>query len=184
MNVFPCFPDVLVSCTPPPPQTMWELLKPQTVCPSNRTSLPRINIMHGTIIQGRMPTLFFVVPWFGAIPPPPPPSPLRFSSFLEKGQIHYTDKKKRKEKFPHILGNLEGSEAKAYIWLTTSYIRKPFLIYDFAPDPIWISLHMRKVLFSFLSVYQLHREKKYQEKGRRKSLLSQLWGGGGKGVEW
>jgi hypothetical protein len=34
----------------------------------------------------------------------------------------------------------------------SSYIRKPFLICDFAPDPIWISLHMRKILFYFLSV--------------------------------
>ncbi len=33
------------------------------------------------------------------------------------------------------------------------YIRKPFLIYDFAPDSIWISLYKRKILFSFLSVY-------------------------------
>ncbi len=35
----------------------------------------------------------------------------------------------------------------------SSYIRKHFLLYDFAPDPIWMSLYMRKVLFSFLSVY-------------------------------
>ncbi len=65
----------------------------------------------------------------------------------------YTDKKENK------IG------AKSYcIWLTassymvkylciSSYIRKPFLIYDFAPDPIWISIYMRKILFSFLSVY-------------------------------
>ncbi len=41
------------------------------------------------------------------------------------------------------------------------YIRKPFLIYDFAPDPIWISLYMRKSLFSFLSVYGF-RESRYK----------------------
>ncbi len=35
----------------------------------------------------------------------------------------------------------------------SSYIRKPFLIYDFATAPIWITLYMRKILFSFLSVY-------------------------------
>ncbi len=35
----------------------------------------------------------------------------------------------------------------------SSYIRKPYLIYDFAPDPICISLSMRKVVFSFLSVF-------------------------------
>ncbi len=36
----------------------------------------------------------------------------------------------------------------------SSYIRKSFLIYDFAHNPIWISLYMRKILFSFLSVQQ------------------------------
>ncbi len=35
----------------------------------------------------------------------------------------------------------------------SSYIRMPFLIYDFATTPLWISLHRRKLLFSFLSVY-------------------------------
>ncbi len=34
----------------------------------------------------------------------------------------------------------------------SSYIRKPFLIYDFATAPLWISLYMRKIWFSFLSV--------------------------------
>ncbi len=53
---------------------------------------------------------------------------------------------------------------QSHIWLTatsfmgknlriSSFIREPFLIYDFAPDPIWISLYMKKILFSFLSVY-------------------------------
>ena len=31
----------------------------------------------------------------------------------------------------------------------SSYIRKPFLKYDYATDPIWISLYMRKIFFSF-----------------------------------
>ncbi len=35
----------------------------------------------------------------------------------------------------------------------SSYIRKPFLIYDFAAAPFWISLYMKKILLSFLSVY-------------------------------
>jgi hypothetical protein len=35
----------------------------------------------------------------------------------------------------------------------SSYIRKPFHLYDFAPDPIWISSFIRKILFSFLSVW-------------------------------
>ncbi len=34
----------------------------------------------------------------------------------------------------------------------SSYIRKTFFIYDYAPDPILISLYMRKILFYFLSV--------------------------------
>jgi hypothetical protein len=28
---------------------------------------------------------------------------------------------------------------------TSSYIRKPFLIYDFATAPLWISFYVRKV---------------------------------------
>ncbi len=46
-----------------------------------------------------------------------------------------------------------GSGEKPKIW---PYIRKPFLIYDFAaPDPFWILLYicMRKFSSSFLSVY-------------------------------
>jgi len=64
----------------------------------------------------------------------------------------------------HILGNSVGSGAKSImtndllmdgedICAFSSCIKKPFLIYDFAPDPIWISLYMRKIFFSFLSVY-------------------------------
>ncbi len=33
-----------------------------------------------------------------------------------------------------------------------SYIRTSFLIYDFATNPIWISLYMRKISFPFLLV--------------------------------
>jgi hypothetical protein len=32
-------------------------------------------------------------------------------------------------------------------------IGKPFLIYDFATAPLWISLYMRKIRFYFLSVH-------------------------------
>ncbi len=35
----------------------------------------------------------------------------------------------------------------------SSYIRNLFLIYYFATTPLWISLYMRKIGFSFLSVY-------------------------------
>ncbi len=55
-------------------------------------------------------------------------------------------------------------QLQSHIWLTafsymtkylriSSYISKPFLVYDFATAPFWISLYMRKILFSFLSVY-------------------------------
>ncbi len=58
-------------------------------------------------------------------------------------------------------------QLQSYIWLTassymgkylciSSYIRKPFLIYDFATAPLWISLYMRKILLSFLSVHSYY----------------------------
>ncbi len=33
-----------------------------------------------------------------------------------------------------------------------SYIRRPLVIFDFSTAPFWISLYMRKIQFSFLSV--------------------------------
>ena len=80
-------------------------------------------------------------------------------------EAHHTDKKENKIflKYKEIQ---KGAVAKSY--MTTgndllryyrtkylhnfSYIRKPFLIYDFATAPILISLYMRKIFFSFLSV--------------------------------
>ncbi len=70
---------------------------------------------------------------------------------------------KRKSNFPHIR-KFRKQQLQSHILLTAtsltvkhrrffSYIRKPFLIYDFATAPIWISLCMRKILFYFLSVY-------------------------------
>jgi hypothetical protein len=41
----------------------------------------------------------------------------------------------------------------------SSYIRKPFFIYDFASDPIGISLYMRKPLFSFFISVQYGHDK-------------------------
>ena len=38
---------------------------------------------------------------------------------------------------------------------------RPLVIYDFAPDPFWISLYMRKILFYFLSVYTLLDKRYY-----------------------
>ncbi len=46
-----------------------------------------------------------------------------------------------------------GSSSMTKYLCISSYIRKPLLIYDFAPNPIWISLYMRKIFFYFLSVW-------------------------------
>jgi hypothetical protein len=51
----------------------------------------------------------------------------------------------------YITNGLLSSYMVKYLRIS-SYIRKPFLLYDFAPVPIQISLYMRKILFSFLSV--------------------------------
>ncbi len=61
------------------------------------------------------------------------------------------------------IGKFRMEQLQSHIWQMatshmgkyfriSSYIRKPFLIYDFATAPLWISLHMRKIWFSFLSV--------------------------------
>jgi hypothetical protein len=55
-------------------------------------------------------------------------------------------------------------QLQSHIWLTastymvlkkylriSSYIRKPFLIYEFATAPFWISLYIRKIWFFFIS---------------------------------
>ncbi len=36
-----------------------------------------------------------------------------------------------------------------------SQMRRPLVLYDFSTTPFWISLYMRKILFSFLSVHNL-----------------------------
>ncbi len=68
---------------------------------------------------------------------------------------NYTDLKcqcaqiKKKIKFHKWL--TASSYVVKYLRIS-SYIRKPYLKNDFATDPTWISLHMRKISFSFLSV--------------------------------
>ncbi len=81
----------------------------------------------------------------------------------------YTDKKDNKIFL--IYKKIKRDWVQSHIWLTassyivkylriSSYIRKPFLIYDFAPDPIWIYLYMRTSFFfsigvhSFLKIYE------------------------------
>ncbi len=67
---------------------------------------------------------------------------------------------KKKIKFSSYIGKFRVEQLQSHIWLMassyigkyfriSSYIRKPFLIYDFATAPLWISLYMRKILFSF-----------------------------------
>ncbi len=75
------------------------------------------------------------------------------------GYNPYTDKKYIKIFL--IYKEIQMDPEQSYIWLTASSymvkylrissycIRKPFLIYDFAPDPIWISLYTRKICFIF-----------------------------------
>jgi hypothetical protein len=55
----------------------------------------------------------------------------------------------------------------------SSYIRKPFLIYEFAPIPSEISLFMRKILFSIYHFWierknfkKRKRERNYRKEGR------------------
>jgi hypothetical protein len=71
---------------------------------------------------------------------------------------------KNKIKFSSYIRKFRMEQLQSHIWLTASsymgkylslstYIRKPFLIYDFATAPLLVSLYMRKILFSFLSVY-------------------------------
>jgi len=75
--------------------------------------------------------------------------------------VYYTLKKKSS-----YIRKFRRDRLQSHIWLTasshmvkylriSSYIRKLFLIYDFATVPIWISLHMMKILLSFLSVHRV-----------------------------
>ncbi len=75
---------------------------------------------------------------------------------------------KKKIKFSLYIRKFRVEQLQSHIWLTassymgkylriSSYIKKPFLIYDFATAPLWSSLYMRKIWFSFLSVWCVHR---------------------------
>jgi hypothetical protein len=48
-------------------------------------------------------------------------------------------------------------------------MRRLLVIYDFATAPCWISLYMRKILFSFLSVWRK------QETKIKSSLVEKDW---------
>ncbi len=50
------------------------------------------------------------------------------------------------EGLPNIWGNKKSVNI-------SPYMRRPLVIYDLATAPLWISLYMRKIWFSFLSVW-------------------------------
>ncbi len=69
-------------------------------------------------------------------------------------------------KFSSYIRKLRMEQLQSHIWLTafsymvkylriSSYIRKPFLVYNFATAPRWISCYMRKTLYSSLSLRHL-----------------------------
>ncbi len=87
------------------------------------------------------------------------PSTYSFPSTLIKNKI----------KFTTYIRKFRWDRLQSHIWLTassymvkylriSSYIRKPFLIYDFATDPIWIFLYMRTILYLF---YQCTIDKRH-----------------------
>ncbi len=72
--------------------------------------------------------------------------------------LSYTDKKENQIFL--IYEEFRVEQLQSHIWLMassymgkymriSSYIRKPFLIYDCATAPLWISLYMRKIWLSF-----------------------------------
>ncbi len=71
---------------------------------------------------------------------------------------------KKKIKFSSYIRNFRMEQLRIHIWLMafsymvkylriSSYIRKPSLLYDFATAQFGISLYLRKIWFSVLSVY-------------------------------
>ncbi len=81
-----------------------------------------------------------------------------------KYKKHVSPLIKKKIKFSSYIRKFRMEQLQSHICLTassnigkylriSSYIRKLFLIYDFATAPLAISLYMRDIWFSFLSVY-------------------------------
>ncbi len=93
---------------------------------------------------------------------------------------------KKKRRFSSYIRKFRRDRLQSHKWLTassymvkylriSSYMRKPsFLIYDFATDPIWISLCMRKILFSFLSVWSCNLQLSNPCQNNRFALSSML----------
>ncbi len=83
-----------------------------------------------------------------------PSCTLRCSSQAEWRKSQYTDKKENSIFL--IYKKIQKDRVQSHMWLTafsfmvkylriSSHNRKPFIIYDFESDPIWISLYMRKI---------------------------------------
>ncbi len=71
---------------------------------------------------------------------------IKFSSYIRNFRMH------------GAVAKLQSSSCMEKYLRFSSYIRKHFLIYDFATAPLWNSLYMRKIWFSFLAVsYGKHR---------------------------
>ncbi len=95
-----------------------------------------------------------------------------------------TLKKKYEKKFPSYIRKFIREELQSHMTNASSYmvkylrissyIRKPFLLYDFATAPIWISYYMRNISFSFLSVLYKYiiASPKYRNGGHNNSLSS------------
>jgi hypothetical protein len=76
-------------------------------------------------------------------------------------QVLYTDKKANKI-FIIYREIQSGAVTKSYMRKgfliyekcenISPYMRRPLVVYDFASAPLWISLYIRKIGFSFLSV--------------------------------
>ncbi len=67
---------------------------------------------------------------------------------------------KKKIKFSSYIRKFRMEQLQSHVWLpassyvvkylrVSSYRRKPFFMYDFATDSLWISLYMRKIWFLF-----------------------------------
>ncbi len=70
---------------------------------------------------------------------------IKFSSYIRKFRVEqlHSDEWGRASQYMRERANI------------SPYMRRPLVIYDFATAPFWISLYMRKILFSFLSVQPL-----------------------------
>ncbi len=100
---------------------------------------------------------------------------------------------KKKRKFSLYLRIFIRDRVQSHIWPTassymvkylriSSYIRKPFLIYDFVPDPFWIPLNIyeENFLFFFSSAVMCSLSAMYglfqQQNGSLLSLADILFG--------